>query len=174
MRSTSVSLRENFGSMGQPLIDIPTVINLIGSTTTNNGLTVKCILDENEYQTGIKVSEEYFNNVDIEAIEPMSTWNYIIRGEEVMKGIIGRVFLFTYFFGCFFTVFTLHAQAYIDPSALTYVIQAVAGVLIALGAAFTIFRHKIFSFFKRKKKTEEPEDVIEFKNVGEKDAGENE
>lgn len=65
---------------GQPLIDIPTVINLIGSTTTNNGLTVKCILDENEYQTGIKVSEEYFNNVDIEAIEPMLTWNYIIRG----------------------------------------------------------------------------------------------
>lgn len=65
---------------GQPLIDIPTVINLIGSTTTNNGLTVKCILDKNEYQTGIKVSEEYFNNVDIEAIEPMSTWNYIIRG----------------------------------------------------------------------------------------------
>lgn len=65
---------------GQPLIDIPTVINLIGSTTTNSGLRVKCILDENEYQTGIKVSEEYFNNVDIEAIEPMSTWNYIIRG----------------------------------------------------------------------------------------------
>ncbi len=65
---------------GQPLIDIPTIIKLIGSTTTNNGLTVKCILDENEYQTGIKVSEEYFNNVDIEAIEPMSTWNYIIRG----------------------------------------------------------------------------------------------
>lgn len=65
---------------GQPLIDIPTVINLIGSTTTNNGLTVKCILDENEYQTGIKVSEEYFNNVDIETIEPMLTWNYIIRG----------------------------------------------------------------------------------------------
>ncbi len=65
---------------GQPLIDIPTVINLIGSTTTNHGLTVKCILDENEYQTGIKVSEEKFNNVDIEVIEPMSAWNYIIRG----------------------------------------------------------------------------------------------
>ena len=65
---------------GQPLIDIPTVINLIGSTTTDNGLTVKCILDENEYQTGIKVSEEYFNNVDIETIEPMPVWNYIIRG----------------------------------------------------------------------------------------------
>ena len=65
---------------GQPLIDIPTVINLIGSTTTQNGLTVKCILDEKEYQTGIKVSEEYFNNVDIETVEPMSTWNYIIRG----------------------------------------------------------------------------------------------
>lgn len=65
---------------GQPLIDIPTVINLIGSTTTKNGLTVKCILDEREYQTGIKVSEEYFKNVDIETIEPMPAWNYIIRG----------------------------------------------------------------------------------------------
>lgn len=90
-----------------------------------------------------------------------------------MKKIIGKMLWFTYFFGCFFTMFTLHAQAYIDPSALTYVIQAVAGVLIALGAAFTIFRHKIFSFFKRRKKTDEPEDVIEFKDT-EKDVEEKE
>lgn len=86
-----------------------------------------------------------------------------------MKKIAGKVFSFIYFFGCFFTMFTLHAQAYIDPSALTYVIQAVAGVLIALGAAFTIFRHKIFSLFKGRKKTDEPEDAIEFKDTEEKD-----
>ena len=30
---------------GQPLIDIETVIDLIGSTTTKQGLKVKCILD---------------------------------------------------------------------------------------------------------------------------------
>jgi len=41
--------------------------------------------------------------------------------------------------------------AYIDPSAVTYVIQAVAGVVIALGALITVFRHKIVAFFKKNK-----------------------
>ena len=83
-----------------------------------------------------------------------------------MKKILGRVFKFVYFFSCFFTFFTNYAHAYIDPSAVTYVIQAVAGVLIALGAAFTIFRHKIFAFFKKnKKQNNETEDAIEFKEV---------
>lgn len=59
-------------------------------------------------------------------------------------------------------------HAYIDPSAVTYVIQAVAGVLIALGAAFTIFRHKIFALFKKNKKNNEAEETtIEFKEVDE-------
>ena len=83
-----------------------------------------------------------------------------------MKKILGEVFKFVYFFSCFFTFFTNYAHAYIDPSAVTYVIQAVAGVLIALGAAFTIFRHKIFAFFKKnKKQNNETEDAIEFKEV---------
>ena len=83
-----------------------------------------------------------------------------------MKKILGQVFKFMYFFSCFFTLFTNYAHAYIDASAVTYVLQAVAGVLIALGAAFTIFRHKIFAFFKKnKKQNNEAEDAIEFKDV---------
>lgn len=83
-----------------------------------------------------------------------------------MKKIFGQVFKFVYFFSCFFTLFTNYALAYIDPSAVTYVIQAVAGVLIALGAAFTIFRHKIFAFFKKnKKENTDNNDTIEFKDV---------
>lgn len=83
-----------------------------------------------------------------------------------MKKILGHAFKFIYFFSCFFALFTNYAYAYIDPSAVTYVIQAVAGVLIALGAAFTIFRHKIFAFFKKNKKRDDTEDdVIEFKDV---------
>lgn len=84
-----------------------------------------------------------------------------------MKKVLGQVFKFVYFFSCFFTLFTNYAHAYIDPSAVTYVIQAVAGVLIALGAAFTIFRHKIFAFFNRNKKNSaaEEESKIEFKEV---------
>ena len=83
-----------------------------------------------------------------------------------MKRIIAHLFKFTYFASCFWYFFTIPAQAYIDPSAVTYIIQAVAGVLIALGAAFTIFRHKIFAFFKKNKKNGEAEGAaIEFKDV---------
>ena len=82
-----------------------------------------------------------------------------------MKRLVGYTLSFAYFFGCFFTLFTLEVHAYIDPSAVTYIIQGVAGVLIALGAALTIFRHKIFKLFKGKKQEEEQEEAIEFKDV---------
>lgn len=83
-----------------------------------------------------------------------------------MKKIVAQLIKFTYFAGCFWYFFTIPAQAYIDPSAVTYIIQAVAGVLIALGAAFTIFRHKIFAFFKKNKKSGGTEGAaIEFKDV---------
>lgn len=85
-----------------------------------------------------------------------------------MKKSVGKVLSFVYFFSCFFALFTVPVHAYIDPSAVTYIIQAVAGVLIALGAAFTIFRHKIFKFFRGKKKDNEEESKIEFKDVEEK------
>lgn len=64
----------------QPLVDIQTVIDLIGSTTTEQGLKVKCILDEREYPTGIKVQDEDYERIDIERLDPMPEWNYIIRG----------------------------------------------------------------------------------------------
>ena len=65
---------------GQPLIDVETVIDLIGSTTTQQGLTVKCILDENEYPTGIKVSDEDYSRINISRIDPLPDWNYIVYG----------------------------------------------------------------------------------------------
>ena len=82
-----------------------------------------------------------------------------------MKKIFGQSFKFIYFFSCFFALFTVPVHAYIDPSAVTYIIQGVAGVLIALGAAFTLFRHKIFAFFKGKKKEQETEEKIELKET---------
>lgn len=85
-----------------------------------------------------------------------------------MKKIMGKTLSLVYFFSCFFALFTLPVHAYIDPSAVTYIIQAVAGVLIALGAAFTIFRHKILKFFKGNKKAEEvKEEKIQFKDTEE-------
>ncbi len=69
-----------------------------------------------------------------------------------MKKIIGRVSKFMYFMTGWWFVLSLHAHAYIDPSAVTYVIQAVAAVFIAIGALITVFRHKIVAFFKKGKK----------------------
>lgn len=83
-----------------------------------------------------------------------------------MKKIVLQLTKFAYFFTCGWYLFTPLVHAYIDPSAVTYIIQAVAGVLIALGAILTVFRHKIFAFFKKNKKTDESEkQSIEFKDV---------
>ena len=85
-----------------------------------------------------------------------------------MKKIVSQMVKFSYFITCGWYLFTLPVHAYIDPSAVTYIIQAVAGVLIALGAVLTIFRHKIFAFFKKNKKDGEAEkSAIEFKDVDE-------
>lgn len=53
---------------------------------------------------------------------------------------------------------------YIDPSAVTYVIQAVAGVVIAIGALLTVFRHKIVAFFKKGKKDEKKQEIHVFED----------
>ena len=40
---------------------------------------------------------------------------------------------------CMMVAFSVSANAYIDPSVMTYVIQAVAGIVIAVGAAVGIY-----------------------------------
>ena len=65
---------------GKPLADVQCVINLINSTTTDTGLTVLCIPDWNKYFTGLKVSDDELEKIDIQYIGPHSGWSYIIRG----------------------------------------------------------------------------------------------
>lgn len=65
---------------GKPLIDINTTVNLIQSTKTDGGLKVKCEIDENNYETGLKVNDEDFEKIDIERTGPNTSWNYIIYG----------------------------------------------------------------------------------------------
>ena len=72
-------------------------------------------------------------------------------GHGKIKNIVFYLAGSVYFFVCFFFVFTSYAHAYIDPSAVTYMIQAVAAVAIAAGAMFTVFRHKIGSLFNKGK-----------------------
>jgi len=76
-----------------------------------------------------------------------------------MKKVIGQVLKFSYFFSAMFVSLSCYAHAYIDPSATTYVIQAVGAVIIALGAVITVFRHKIAAFFKKDKGEAEKKEI---------------
>ena len=63
---------------GQPLADIQTAVNLIGSTTTSAGLKVICQADYNDYPLSKKVSDQDYHSIPIDKIFPFGNWNYII------------------------------------------------------------------------------------------------
>jgi len=63
---------------GEPLINYETIINLIGGTKTRTGLKVKAVLDTNEYETGIKVSDEELDEVRLRGHRVHPEWNYTI------------------------------------------------------------------------------------------------
>ena len=54
-------------------------INLIGATRTEQELIVKANLDEKEYKTGQKVTEEEKEKINIQSNEFHGEWNYIIE-----------------------------------------------------------------------------------------------
>ena len=64
------------------------------------------------------------------------------------------------YFACFGVLLTVSACAdYIDPSAVTYTAQAIAAVVVAIGALITVFRHKIAAFFKKNKGEEKKREI---------------
>ena len=68
---------------GRPLINHEVIVNLIGNTTTDAGLTIRAELDNNRYPTGIAVSEQ-----DLRAVNLMPAkfhgkdWNYAIKPQQ--------------------------------------------------------------------------------------------
>ena len=63
---------------GRPLISRQTVVELIASTTTTRGLTVRCELDARAYPTGIKVSDAEMAALNIKGDAFHPEWNYTI------------------------------------------------------------------------------------------------
>lgn len=63
---------------GRPLETLSIIVNLIASTTTNTGLKIKCGVDNSKYETGIKVSDEEMENLNITRNNFHGEWNYII------------------------------------------------------------------------------------------------
>jgi len=64
---------------GKPLTSLAVIISLINSTKTKTGLTIKTVLDDNIYKTGIKIKDEIFEKINIEANDFCEQWNYIIN-----------------------------------------------------------------------------------------------
>jgi len=67
---------------GRPLVSTAVVVNLIGSTTTKGGLRIKAALDSNQYETGIKVTDEQLQAVRIRKDTFHGEWNYVILPHE--------------------------------------------------------------------------------------------
>jgi hypothetical protein len=62
----------------KPLTSLLVIVSLIGATTTTKGLTVRANLDEKIYQTGIKVTEQEKEKLNIVRKDFHGEWNYII------------------------------------------------------------------------------------------------
>jgi transposase len=67
---------------GRPLTSQEVVVNLIGNTTTKNGLTIQAKLDENIYEKGIKISKKELEDLNIIADSFHGEWNYKFTPKE--------------------------------------------------------------------------------------------
>jgi hypothetical protein len=63
---------------GQPLVSYEAIINLIGSTRTRTGLRVKALLDTTEYETGVSVSSQQIEELNLRRHSIHPEWNYTI------------------------------------------------------------------------------------------------
>ena len=61
---------------GEPLVSFETVINLISATTTRTGLRIKARLDKRTYVTGIEITEEEMDKLNLRLHEKNPQWNY--------------------------------------------------------------------------------------------------
>jgi hypothetical protein len=63
----------------RPLVNLQTIIELIGNTTTTTGLKIKAMIDTNTYEKGRKISDEDFKSINLEPMKFHGEWNYIIK-----------------------------------------------------------------------------------------------
>lgn len=64
---------------GRPLTSHEVIVNLIANTTTEAGLEIHAALDQGEYPTGIKVSDEEMAGLKLEKDKFHGEWNYTLR-----------------------------------------------------------------------------------------------
>ncbi len=61
---------------GRPLVSHEVVVNLIGATTTREGLAIRSELDEGQYPTGRRITDAQMRNLAIKRDPFHGEWNY--------------------------------------------------------------------------------------------------
>jgi hypothetical protein len=61
---------------GRPLVDLQTIVELIGNTSTKTGLTVKTKVDPKTYKKGRKISKKLFETINLKTLPFHPEWNY--------------------------------------------------------------------------------------------------
>jgi len=80
---------------GCPLRSFGMLLNYIGATTTETGLTVRASLLEGAYAKGQKVSDAQMQQLHIEHAEVCSQWNYTLRPRvQVLEELRGPEVIF--------------------------------------------------------------------------------
>ena len=67
---------------GEPLVSFETVIQLISATTTRTGLRIKARLDKRTYETGIEITEEEMEKLNLRLHEKNPQWNYSLSPSQ--------------------------------------------------------------------------------------------
>ena len=78
---------------GRPLTSHETIVDLIGATTTNTGLTVTADLDTGTYPTGIKITNEDVDALPITRDDFHGDWNYTVRPHQPTRRHRPKLFL---------------------------------------------------------------------------------
>ena len=66
----------------KPLVSYRVIVDLIGATTTETGLTVRCELDTGRYPKGIAVTDREMAEIDLHLADFHGEWNYTIKPSE--------------------------------------------------------------------------------------------
>ena len=64
---------------GRPLTSHEVIVNLIASTTTKTGLTVRAKIDARKYKTKVKVTKEEIARLNLHRSSFHGDWNYTIK-----------------------------------------------------------------------------------------------
>ncbi len=61
---------------GEPLVSFETVVNMISATKTKQGLHLKAVLDKRYYETGVKISKDQMEELNLRPHRQNPEWNY--------------------------------------------------------------------------------------------------